>query len=132
MQRVLRAAQSIREEVRRIQIRVAKILEHRAVKLVGAAFGDDTHLRAVPASELGRGDAGLNREFLYRVNAALSLRLHGVPTVGGVLSFDPHSLCVRRCPVDSDVDVRRISSAGKQLHNGVGIAYSRAARGSAD
>src|ERR1700682_501537 len=122
----------IGERRARVERLIHEVIVCRSVELVRARSHGEIKKTAARLAQLGGVIAGLDREFLYRVYAALSLRLYGVPTVGGVLSFDPHSLCVRRCPVDSDVDVRRISSAGKQLHNGVGIAYSRAARGSAD
>src|ERR1700674_498320 len=88
---------------------IHEVIVCRSVELVRARSHGEIEKTAARLPQLGRVIAGLDREFLYRVNAALSLRLHGVPTVGGVLSFDPHGLRVRRCPVNSDIDVRRIS-----------------------
>ena len=70
VQRVLGATEFVGKEIRRIEVRVAQVLEDRAVELVGAALGYDAHLGAVAAAELGGGHAGLHGELLHRVGDA--------------------------------------------------------------
>ena len=70
MQRIFRTFILVREKIGGIQHRIAQILEHRAVKLVGAALGNDADLAARAAAELRRGHAGLHRKLLNRVRKA--------------------------------------------------------------
>ncbi len=67
MQRILRAAIFVGEEVGSVKHRIAEVLERRPVKLIGSALGDDIHLAAGATAELRCSHAGLNSEFLHRI-----------------------------------------------------------------
>ena len=74
----------------------------------------------------------MNGELLHRVDAALGLRLRGIPAIRGVLAFDAHGLGVGGKTVYPDSDVGTISRPREKLHNRVGIADSGRACGGTD
>ena len=61
------AAGAVEEEVVRVQVFIAKEFEQRAVKLIGAALGDDVHIGARIPAVRRVILAGLNLEFLNGV-----------------------------------------------------------------
>src|SRR6202171_1696035 len=67
MEGILLAPLLVGEEVRGIQHVVAQVLERRAMKLIGAALGDDAHLSAGSPAEFCGGYAGLHSKLLHRV-----------------------------------------------------------------
>src|SRR5215472_8712364 len=100
---------------------VHEVLVGASMELVRSRSHGQIKEAAAGLPKLGRIIARLDREFLYRIDTALGLRLYGVPAVGGILSIDPHRLGIRGHSVNSDVDIRVISSAGKKLDHRVRI-----------
>jgi len=91
------------------------------MKLVGPRSHGDIEKASARLPEFGRIVARLDRELLNRIDTALGLRLHGVPAISGILPIDSHGLRVGGHPVDADIDVGTVSSAGQQLNHGIGF-----------